>query len=162
MRYREPRSGGLAVLGLTVVRLVLGAWWIAQYRWKPPPTFGCPNDGFCWWLSKEVQYPVIGQYVDLLRVIVLPNPILAAWLVFLVETAIGISLVLGLYTRLGAFVGTLWSVTLLIGLVGIPGVTTWSYLTVVLLDVLFFSIGSMSQLAVDRILYTRSWWAGSG
>src|SRR6266699_863022 len=128
MRYREPRASGLAVIGLTGVRLVLGVWWILQYRWKPPPAFGCPSDGFCLWLSNELQYPVVGPYVDLLRLVVLPNPIVAAWLVFLVETAIGVSLILGLYTRLGAFVGTVWSLTLLVGLMGVPGVTTWAYL----------------------------------
>jgi uncharacterized membrane protein YphA (DoxX/SURF4 family) len=162
MRYREPRASGLAVLGLTGVRLVLGIWWITQYRWKPPPSFGCPNDGFCMWLAKEVQFPYVGQYVEALRVLVLPNPVVAAWLVFLVETAVGVSLILGLYTRLGAMVGTLWSIVLLVGLFAVPGVVSWTYVSVILLDVIFFSIGSMSQLAVDRVLTTRSWWAGSG
>jgi uncharacterized membrane protein YphA (DoxX/SURF4 family) len=132
-------------------------WWILQYRWKPLPTFGWSDGGFCLWLSKEIQCPVVDQYVDLLRLIIIPNPLVAACLVFLIESAIGIILSLGLYTRLGAFVGTLWSLILLIGLMEIPGVTTWSYLSIVLLDILFFSIGAMNQLAIGRVLYTRSW-----
>jgi uncharacterized membrane protein YphA (DoxX/SURF4 family) len=162
MRYREPRPGELAVLGLTMVRLVLGFWWISQYRWKPPPTFGCPNDGFCLWLTKEIQYPVLGTYVDLLRTLVLPHPFLFAWLAFLVETAIGVSLLLGLYTRLGALIGALWSTFLLVGLLQVPGVNAWFYLLLVLLDVVFFSIGALGQVALDRIFDSRSWWAGCG
>src|SRR5258708_22530839 len=162
MRYREPRPGELAVLGLTVVRLALGLWWISQYRWKPPPTFGCPTDGFCLWLSREIEYPVIGTYVDVLRSFVLPHPFIFAWLAFAIETAIGVSLILGLYTRLGAFAGALWSAFLLLGLLQVPGVNSWYYLAFILLDVVFFSIGALRQLCIDRVLESRSGWAGSG
>jgi uncharacterized membrane protein YphA (DoxX/SURF4 family) len=162
MRYREPRASGLAVIGLTCVRLALGIWWVTQYRWKPPPSFGCPDDGFCLWLAREAQFPFLEQYVQALRILVLPNPMIAAWVVFVVETAIGISLIFGLYTRLGAMIGVFWSIVLLVGMMAVPGVASWTYISVILLDVIFFSIGSMSQLAVDRILMTRSWWAGSG
>jgi uncharacterized membrane protein YphA (DoxX/SURF4 family) len=162
MRNREPRPGEPAVLGLTVVRLALGMWWISRYRWKPPPTFGCPSDGFCLWLAKEIEHPVIGSYVDVLRSLVLPHPVIFGWLAFVVETAIGISLVLGLYTRLGAFAGALWSTFLLVGLLQVPGVNSWYYLAFILLDVVFFSIGALGQLGLDRVLDSRSWWAGSG
>jgi uncharacterized membrane protein YphA (DoxX/SURF4 family) len=162
MRYREPRTGELAVLGLTVIRLVLGVWWISQYRWKPPPAFGCPNDGFCLWLSKEIEYPIVGTYVDVLRMLVQPHPIEFAWLAFAVETAVGVSLVLGFYTRLGAFLGALWSTFLLLGLLQVPGVNSWYYLSLILLDGVFFSLGALGQVALDRLLDSRSWWAGSG
>jgi uncharacterized membrane protein YphA (DoxX/SURF4 family) len=162
MRYREPQAGGLAILGLTAARVALGAWWLLQYRWKPPPGFGCPDGGFCLWLSREIQYPYIGRYVDALRLLVLPHPLVAAWLVFALEVAIGISLVLGFYTRLFALVGMLWSLVLLAGLVAVPGVTPWYYVSASLLSLVFLSLGAMSQLALDRLLSTRSWWAGSG
>jgi hypothetical protein len=162
MRYREPRPGELAILGLTAVRLTLGVWWISQYRWKPPPTFGCPSDGFCLWLAREIQYPVVGTYVDVLRAIVQPRPVAFGWLAFLIESAIGVSLIFGLYIRLGALIGVLWSAFLLVGLLEVPGVNSWYYVAFILLDVVFFSIGALGQIALDRVFDRRSWWAGSG
>jgi uncharacterized membrane protein YphA (DoxX/SURF4 family) len=142
--------------------MVLGLFWISQFSWKPPPTFGCPNEGLCLWLSKEIQYPLVPLYADMLRSIVQPNVIAFGWLTFFVETAIGLSLTLGLLTRLGGLVGTLWALNLLIGLVAVPGETSWYYLSLILLNFLYFTIGNLSQISLDRWLHVTTWLAGGG
>lgn len=155
-------AGTLAVLGLTGVRVVLGLWWISQFSWKPPPTFGCPNGGFCLWLNKEIQNPAIPLYGEMVRAIVQPHAILFGWFSFVVETAIGVSLVFGILTRLGGLVGTLWSINLLIGLVAVPGETLWYYLSMILLDFLYFAIGALDQISIDQLTGWRTWWAKAG
>lgn len=154
------RGSALPVWGLTAVRVILGLWWISQFSWKPPPTFGCPDGGFCLWLGKEIQHPLIPFYGQILRAVVQPNVYLFGWLAFFVETATGLSLTFGFLTRLGGAVGALWSVNLLIGLVAVPGETSWYYLATILLNWLFFAIGSADQISLDRALRLRSWWTG--
>src|SRR5262249_14317394 len=83
---RSPRVGGVAHrmttfstrgplpgLLLTGIRVVLGIFWLLQLTWKPPPSFGCPDGGFCTWVGKEVQYPLIPLYGQLVRAVVQPN-----------------------------------------------------------------------------------------
>jgi len=160
MNKNRGRGAALPTLGLTSVRVILGIWWISQFTWKPPPTFGCPNAGFCLWLNKEIQYPLIPLYADILRVVVQPNAYLFGWLTFLVETVTGLSLALGFFTRLGGAIGTLWSLNLLIGLVAVPGETSWYYIATLLLNWLYFTIGSRDQISLDRTLGLHSWWTG--
>src|SRR5438552_2374286 len=112
MTKPESQGDALATFGLTAVRVVLGLFWISQFSWKPPPTFGCPDQGFCLWLNKEIQNPLIPPYADFLRTIIQPNAIAFGWLTFFAETAIGLSLTLGFLTRLGGLAGTLWSLNL--------------------------------------------------
>jgi hypothetical protein len=147
---------------LTTVRVVLGLFWISQFTWKPPPAFGCPDQGFCLWLGKEIQYPLIPLYADMLRTIIQPNVIAFGWFTLLVETAIGVSLTLGLLTRLGGLVGMVWSLNLLIGLLAVPGETWWYYVSLILLDFQFFAIGALHQVSLDRRLGLPNWLAGDG
>jgi hypothetical protein len=162
MTKQESQDDALATFGLTAVRVVLGLFWISQFSWKPPPTFGCPDQGFCLWLSKEIQNPLIPPYVDFLRTIVQPNAIAFGWLTFFAETAIGLSLTLGFLTRLGGLAGTLWSLNLLIGLVAVPGETFWYYLSLLLLNFQYFAIGDRHQVSLDNRLGLRSWLTGAG
>src|SRR3954454_14356117 len=118
---------------LTGVRVVLGVFWLLQLTWKPPPGFGCP-EGFCKWVANEVQYPLIPAYGQLVQALVQPNIVAFGWLTTIVEVAIGVSLVLGVATRLGALVGTGWAVNLLIGLANVPGEMGWYFAFLILLN----------------------------
>jgi uncharacterized membrane protein YphA (DoxX/SURF4 family) len=155
MAKTDSRGDGLATFGLTAVRVVLGLFWISQFSWKPPPTFGCPNEGFCLWVNKEIQSPLIPAYADMLRSIIQPNVMTFGWLTFFAETAIGLSLTFGFLTRLGGLAGTLWSLNLLIGLVAVPGETVWYYLSLLLLNFQYFAIGDRHQISLDRRLGIR-------
>jgi uncharacterized membrane protein YphA (DoxX/SURF4 family) len=145
--------GGLA---LTVIRVLLGIFWLAQQTWKPPPTFGCPSGGFCFWLDQEIQHPLIPLFADFLRAVIRPNAIAFGWFTLLVEVSIGLALIFGVYTRLGALIATLWSVNLLIGLAAVPGESPWYYLLIVVVNLLFVAIGASGQISVDRARHRRS------
>ena len=146
----------VAGLVLTVIRVLLGIFWLAQQTWKPPPAFGCPSEGFCFWLDQEIQHPLIPLYADFLRAVIRPNAIAFGWFTLLVEVAIGLALVFGVFTRLGALVATLWSVNLLIGLAAVPGETPWYYLSIVAVNLLFVVIGASGQISVDRARHRRT------
>lgn len=161
MAYRGIAQASLGFWGLTVVRVILGLWWLSQFSWKPPPTFNCPNEGFCLWVDKEIQSPLIPLYGELVRAVIKPNVYLVGWFSFFVETALGLGFIFGILTRLTGLVGTFWSINLLIGLVAVPGETLWYYLSMILLDFLYFAVGSRDQIALDhRAPWRKSFWAG--
>ena len=149
----------LQIVALTVVRIGLGIFWLWQQTWKPPPAFGCPTEGFCYWLDQEIQHPLIPLYADFLRTVVRPQAYVFGWITLLTETAIGLSFLLGALTRLGGLVGTLWSLNLLVGLIRVPGEEAWYYIGMVLVNCLYLVVGGSSQLSVDRAKGWRNWLA---
>jgi len=150
--------GTLRTLVLTGIRMVLGIFWLLQLTWKPPPGFGCP-EGFCKWVQNEIDFPLIPLYGDVVRAVVQPNVALFGWVTTLVEVVIGLSLVLGLLTRLGGLVGTGWSINLMFGLAAVPGEQGWYFAFLIMLNALFLAFGSDLQYALDRVIGWRAWWA---
>jgi thiosulfate dehydrogenase [quinone] large subunit len=127
-------------LALSGSRSLIGLMWLISLRWKLPPTFiPAEGRGLMDWLKLEVAHPTIGLYADFVANIVIPNFFLFAWLTFLVELTIGLSLTLGLFTRLGAALGLLWSFNLAIGLLAVPSEWPWSYLMLIMWHGLFLA-----------------------
>lgn len=151
------RTQSLLRLTLTGFRVVLGVFWLLQLTWKPPPNFGCPNGGFCFWLDQEIQHPLIPLYGSFLRSVVRPNAILFGWITTFTEVFVGLSLLFGVFTRLGALVGTLWSVNLFIGLAAVPNEQPWYYAFLAMFNFLYFVVGGSGQLSVDRLKGWRNW-----
>ncbi|MEM7344085.1 MAG: hypothetical protein AAF485_07570 [Chloroflexota bacterium] len=132
-------------------RSMIGLLWLASLRWKLPPNF-IPGEGhrsLMEWLELEVAHPTIGLYADFVATVVIPNFIIFAWLTFFVELVIGLSLLFGLYSRAGAFLGVLWSLNLTIGLLEVPGEWPWSYLMLVMWHGLFFVSTPYQQWGID-------------
>ncbi len=159
MNNRDKDSSTVASTLMTLIRIVLGIFWLLQITWKPPPTFGCPDAGLCLWMDQEIQYPVLSLYADFVRTIARPNVILFGWITTITEVSIGLSLLLGLFTRLGALVGVLWSVNLLLGLANIPHEQGWYYAFLIMLNAVFVAVGAAGQISVDRRKGWRTWWA---
>ena len=150
MKSNTGQKNSIGGLALTIVRVLLGIFWLAQQTWKPPPAFGCPSGGFCFWLDQEVQHPLVPLFANFLQAVIRPNAIAFGWFTLLVEVAIGLALIFGVFTRLGALVATLWSVNLLIGLSAVPGETPWYYLAIVVVNLFFAVIGASGQISVDQ------------
>ena len=159
MLLKKFESKELTGTVLTVVRVLLGIFWLLQITWKFPPTFGCPNQGLCLWMDMEIKNPVFQPYADLVAAVIRPNVYLIGWVTTIIEEGVGVLLLLGLFTRFGAFVATMWSINLLIGLANIPGEQGWYYAFLIMLNLVFLAVGASGQLSVDRLRGWRSWWA---
>jgi uncharacterized membrane protein YphA (DoxX/SURF4 family) len=175
-RSRRGTAIGLAVI-LTVFRLWAGYLWFSELGWKAPWTnagFGCDayrfnpptgqqTHGLCDWMQREVQYPAIGLYGDFVKNIVIPNFDLFAWLTIFTETFITISLIFGILTRLGGLIGAIWGLSLLIGLVGVPGESLFTYLPFIIPPAIFAVIGARNQFSIDAWLAKNyeKWASGS-
>ncbi len=91
---------------LALARMALGLLWLASLRWKLPPNFEASGQtSLREWLELEVEHAAFGAYGDLIDAVVLPNFTFFAWLVFLTELVVGLSLLLGIGTRIAALVG---------------------------------------------------------
>ncbi len=98
-------------------------WW-QQSLWKIPPNF----DGLRYWMQQEAAHAAIALQGALVADVVLPSLNLFGPLVYLTEVAIGVSLLLGLLSRLGALLGVLMGLNLWLGLYSAPGEWPWTYM----------------------------------
>ena len=114
---------------LALSRILIGVLWLFSLRWKLPPDFApAAGRGLMDWLQLEVQHPAFGFYADFVGSIIIPNFTLFAWLIFLSELLVGLSLLTGTLTRLGGALGLLMSINLGIGLLEVPGEWPWSHM----------------------------------
>lgn len=141
---------GVEKITLTSIRVLLGIFWISQLIWKVPPDFGCPN-GFCFWVKQELEHPLIPLYTQTAIALVNSDPYVFGWITDILETGIGVFLLLGVYTKWIGLIGALWALNLLIGLAQVPGENPWFYIFLISLNFLYFSVGDKFQLSITRM-----------
>ena len=142
-------------------RILIGTLWLFSLRWKLPPDF-VPEigRGLLDWLQLEVQNPAFAFYGDFVASVVIPNFTLFAWIIFLSELLVGLSLLTGALTRLGGALGLLLAINLGIGLLEVPGEWPWSYVMLALWQGTFEVMGAGRAFGVDGVLrrrYSGSW-----
>jgi thiosulfate dehydrogenase [quinone] large subunit len=181
-RWDRRLQRAVIVLG----RLGLGLLFLTQLGWKLPPTFGCGPDyafttadvsgnlqrtqGLCDWIGLESVYaahdrPVLGVNIRPLAQLngafidgfVKPNIRWFGYVIFLSETFIAITMLLGLLSRLGALVAIGMSAQLLVGLANIPNPFEWewSYLLMVILAIVMFGLAPGRIFGLDALLRPR-------
>jgi uncharacterized membrane protein YphA (DoxX/SURF4 family) len=144
---RTPRH--LGILGL---RLLMGVMWWQQTLWKIPPNF----DGLRYWMEQEAAHAAIALQGRLVGAIVLPNLAVFGPLVYLTELAIGLSLLLGLFSRAGALLGLLMGLNLWLGLYSAPNEWPWTYMFLVMIQAWFVIDPPGRVLGADALLRRRS------
>ena len=107
------------------------------------------------WLLLEVEYPAFDFYANFIETVVIPNFTLFAWLVFLFELLVGLSLLTGTFTRLGGTIGLLMSINLGLGLLEVPGEWPWSYVMMAMWHGTFVITAAGRFLGVDYWLHRR-------
>lgn len=153
------REGPTWSVGLA--RVVIGALWISNALWKVPPDFGFaalptpPDPSLAFFVQQIIAHPPFALYQSFMRDLVLPNGVLFGYAVLLAELATGISLLLGLFTRLGGLLGTLQALNLMIGLANVPGEWPWAYRMLVLLNLIILATAAGRNWGVDQLL--RRW-----
>jgi hypothetical protein len=92
-----------------------------------------------------------------LETIIMPTIGVSGWLLWLAEAAIFITLLLGLFSRLGGLIAVAVSAQLMIGLSGIPNPFEWewAYNSIFLLALLMFAFAPGRVFGVDAWLRPR-------
>ena len=148
--------------GLALGRVIIGYLWFAQLGWKMPPTFGCLPGfavgdlanpmGLCGWTGVMARYSIFPPHQAFVQNFFLPNISWLGWGVFLGEAFVALSLISGLFTRLGGAAGFLMAVNLCLGLSAAPHEWYWTYGMLSTLQLIFFFTAPGRTLGVDGYL----------
>ena len=122
-------------------------WW-QQSLWKIPPNFG----GLTYWMKQMVDHAATSLQSALVARLILPHIAIFGWLVYIVEVAIGISLIIGLLARLGAVLGLLMAANLWLGLYSAPGDWPWTYFFLIVIQALFVLDPPGQSLGADALI----------
>ncbi|MBS1253873.1 MAG: hypothetical protein MAG451_02927 [Anaerolineales bacterium] len=142
--------------GLGLLRIVYGIYWMYHASWKVPPDFGqIDNTGLWFWISQGAEYPTFDWYHAFLESFVLQNFTLVGYLVLLVESTIGLSLFLGVFTRLGTLLGVLVSINIMLTVASVPSETVWFYIALIGLHLLLGITRSGRFFGTDNRLAQR-------
>jgi uncharacterized membrane protein YphA (DoxX/SURF4 family) len=140
---RSPRH-----LGIWLIRFVVGVMWWQQSLWKIPPG----HDGLRFWMQQMAEHASIELQGRLVQDLVLPNIQIFGPLVYGIEVVIGVSLMLGLLTRIGAFLGLLMALNLWLGLYSAPNEWPWTYAFIVILQFWFLIDPPGRSFGIDVLL----------
>jgi thiosulfate dehydrogenase [quinone] large subunit len=147
------RSPTAPLWPLAVARIMIGLLWLYSLRWKLPPDFdGGSQRGLREWLELEVEFAAFEPYASLISDVVLPNFTFFAWMLFFAELLVGLSLLTGTFTRLGAAIGLLMSLNLAVGLLDVPNEWPWSYVMLAMWHAVFVVVGAGQLWGADAWL----------
>ena len=145
---QQPGQRTVRDVAIWLLRFIVGVMWWQQSLWKIPPNYG----GLIYWMKQMVDHAAIPLQGELVARIVLPHIAVFGPLVYLTEVAIGISLMLGLCSRLGALAGVAMAVNLWLGLYSAPGEWPWTYFFLVVIQLLFLVDPPGRSLGADVLL----------
>ena len=139
-------------VGYGLLRVIIGIMWWQQSLWKIPPHY---DWGLIHWMEEMVEHASTQLQSVLVRDLVLPNIAVFGPLVYAIEVAIAVSLILGVVTRLGAALGALMAINLWLGLYNAPGEWPWTYMFLVVLQLIFLINPPGRSLGVDALAWRR-------
>jgi hypothetical protein len=150
-----------SIIGLALIRIFVGYLWFQQLFWKMPPNFA----GLYPYIIRESQHTIIPGYGYILQHTFLNGctslhnasgctlfvPLAAG--VWIAELIVAISLMFGVFTRVGAILGVILAAQLYAGLGYVDWY--WTYGMLVLLCLVFTAIPAGRRLGVDQWLAPR-------
>src|SRR6266481_744562 len=142
---------------LALARILYGALWWQQSKWKvPSDDFGRKSGGGLWfWVQQEIQYPTVVAYKEFLVNVLVPHWTFFGYMTLVTETFIGVTLILGLFTRLGALVALGMAVNITLGILSVPHEWGWTYTMLIAFAAIFLLTGAGRSFGVDAFLRPR-------
>ncbi len=138
------------------------------------------SSGLCDWIGREAAYagtwkffqldlhllglqnfyidlsPLSAAYGAFLTSFALPNFGWFAWVIFLTELFVTVTLLFGIIARLGALVGTGMAANLTIGLLPVPGEWEWIYIMLTAFNFVLFATAAGRYFGIDGYLHPRA------
>lgn len=158
---RDPAQRTLKHVLDWPLRFLVGAMWWQQSLWKLPPYYtddpAAPfgTTGLAFWIKQMGDFAPFEIQANLVKNLVLPNFYLFAPMIYLTEVAIGVSLILGLFTRLGGLAGFGMAATLWSGLYVAPHEWPWTYFFLLVIQAIYTLQPPGRSLGLDVVLRAR-------
>jgi uncharacterized membrane protein YphA (DoxX/SURF4 family) len=153
----DPAQRTARHIGIALLRVIVGCMWWQQSLWKIPPHY---DWGLIHWMQEMVEHGSIPLQSALVRDLVLPNIAVFGPLVYAIEVFIAVSLILGVVTRLGAALGALMAINLWLGLYNAANEWPWTYMFLVVIQMLFAIDPPGRSLGVDALYWRKEAAAG--
>ena len=136
---------------LGLARLIYGVLWWQQSAWKvPSDDFGRKSGGGLWyWVHQEIQYPTVLAYRGFLEKVMIPHWTFFGWMTLITETFIAVTLILGLFTRLGSVVAIGMAANITVGILNVPHEWGWTYVMLIVLPVVFLFSDAGRSFGLD-------------
>jgi TQO small subunit DoxD len=121
-------SQKLPGLSIGLLRIMFGILWLDAALQKAPWVINSQGARFGWlsnWIWTEMQHPTFDVYKTFLENVVWPHFTFFGYMSFVVEMALGLSLLLGVCTVLSGLGGALWQFNIALGSYSVPGEWYW-------------------------------------
>ena len=152
-------------LSVGLLRIMFGILWLQAALQKAPWVINAQGQRFGWlsnWIWQEIQHPTFKFYKAFLETVVFPNSTLNpffGYMTFVVEMALGLSLLLGLCTVLSGLGGALWQFNIALGSYSVPGEWHWIWPLLIVPHLVFAHSHAGRSVGVD--LFLHQWLAQS-
>jgi uncharacterized membrane protein YphA (DoxX/SURF4 family) len=148
----DPAQRNARHISIGLLRFIVACMWWQQSLWKIPPHY---DWGLIHWMQEMVEHASTELQSVLVRDLVLPNIAVFGPLVYAIEVAIAVSLMLGVVTRVGAALGAVMAINLWLGLYNAPGEWPWTYMFLVVIQLIFVIDPPGRSLGVDALAWGR-------
>jgi hypothetical protein len=156
----DPAQRTVRHVWMWLARLFIGGLWWQQTLWKLPPTYTDNPDGVSgglhYWVGEMIQHAAFSWQSAFVAHVIQPYFYLFAPQVYATEVVIAISLLLGLFTRIGGVLGALMGINLWLGLYRAPYEWSWTYFFLILLQITFTVYSAGRSLGIDAVLHRRA------
>lgn len=149
LRYRDQRT--LKHVGNWAFRVLIGSMWWQQTLWKLPPQYG----GLNYWVTQMGKSAFLTLQADFVNNVVLPNFLLFAPIVYVLEALTAVSLMLGVGVRVWGIIGALQILNLWLGLYNAQGEWPWTYFFLLVLQLIFALHQYGRSLGLDVLIVER-------
>jgi uncharacterized membrane protein YphA (DoxX/SURF4 family) len=149
--FRNSEQRSLFHLWNWLARFLIGAMWWQQSVWKAPPEFS----GLHYWMEEMVKWASTPLQQWFVKDVVLEHYHFFAPQVYGFEVLVALSLIVGLFIRLGALLGMLMAINLWLGLYRSPGEWPWAYFFLIIIQIMFVIQRPGRSLGLDAILWQR-------
>jgi uncharacterized membrane protein YphA (DoxX/SURF4 family) len=146
--FRDPSQRSLFHVWHWVARFIIGAMWWQQSVWKAPPEY----EGLRYWMEEMVKWASTGLQQEFVKDVVLPHFHFFAPQVYILEVLVAATLMLGLFSRLGAFLGALMATNLWLGLYRSAGEWPWAYFFLIIIQIMFLVQRPGRSLGLEALL----------
>jgi thiosulfate dehydrogenase [quinone] large subunit len=137
-----------SLLALALMRILVGFLWFQQLAWKMPPTFG----GLRQDVLREARYTILPGYRGVIQDVFLAHFTVLGVGIWTAELLVGLTLLFGLFTRLGALLALLLSIQLYLGIAYAPNEWYWAYLMLIMLSACLVAVPAGRRLGCDQVL----------
>ncbi len=149
---RDPAQRTGRNLAIWLFRTMIGSMWFQGSLWKLPLPVA---SGFQYWTSQLVEHSWLPIHAALVRDVLLPNIAILDPLVWLTETLLATSLMLGVGVRVAGLVGIAFTLNLWVGLYHRGDEWPWNYIFLIFVHGFFVLDRAGECLGLDALPWPR-------